>query len=47
MAAYADGRGYGSSDGIYDVLAHEMGPAGGDQNGMVALDGGLHDRMEF
>jgi hypothetical protein len=47
MAAYADGRGYGSSDGIYDVVVHEMGPAGRDQNGMVALDGNLCDRMEF
>jgi hypothetical protein len=29
------------------VVVHEMGPAGHDQNGMVAIDGDLHDRMEF
>ena len=32
MAAHADGRGHGSSNGIYDVLVHEIGPAGRDQN---------------
>lgn len=47
MAAHADGRGYGSSDGIYDVAVHELGPAGRDHNGLVALDGDLADRMEF
>lgn len=47
MAAHADGRGYGSNDGIYDVLVHEKGPAGRDQNGMVAIDTDLYDRMEF
>ena len=47
MAAHADGRGYGSNDGIYDIVVHEQGPAGRDQNGLVALDGDLHDRMEF
>jgi len=47
MAAHADGRGYGSSDGIYDILVHELGPASRDQKGLVALEGDLHDRMEF
>lgn len=47
MAAHADGRGYGSNHGIYDIVVHELGPAGRDQNGPVALDGDLHDRMEF
>lgn len=47
MAVHADGRGYGSSDGIYDVLVHEIGPAGRDQKGLVAFGGDLHDRMEF
>jgi hypothetical protein len=47
MAAHADGRGYGSSDGTYNVVVHELGLAGRDQNGLVALEGDLHDRMEF
>src|ERR1700722_18045781 len=47
MAAHTDGRGYGSSDGIYDIVADELGPAARDQDGLVALGGDLHDRMEF
>jgi hypothetical protein len=47
IAAHADGRGYGSNEGIYDIVFHELEPAGRDQNGLVALVGDLHDRMEF
>ncbi|HSR85799.1 MAG TPA: hypothetical protein VLM11_16620 [Streptosporangiaceae bacterium] len=47
MAANADGRGYGTSAGIYDVAVEELGPAHRDQRGLVAIQGELRDRMEF
>lgn len=47
MAAHADGRGYGTSDGIYDVAVQELGPASRNEGGIVAVRGDLHDRMEF
>jgi hypothetical protein len=47
MATHADGRGYGTSDGIYDVAVNELGPADRDERGIVAIGGDLHDRMEF
>jgi hypothetical protein len=47
MATRADGRGYGSADGIYDVAVQELGPAGRNENGTVAVGDDLYDRMEF
>lgn len=47
MAAHADGHGFGTSDGIYDVEVEEFGPAGCDDRGLVLLEGHLFDRMEF
>jgi hypothetical protein len=47
MAAHADGHGYGTSDGIYDVEVEELGPAEHDDRGLVVLEGHLSDRMEF
>jgi len=47
MATHTDGRGYGTSGGIYDVEAQELGPADRGADGLVAIKGELHDRMEF
>ncbi len=47
MATHRDGRGYGTADGIYDVTVDELGPAPRNEDGTVAVDGDLHDRMEF
>ncbi len=47
MAAHADGRGYGTSDGIYDIGVEALGPADSDDHGLVAVKGCLVDRMEF
>jgi len=47
MATHADGRGYGTFDGIYDVAVHELGLADRNEDGTVAVKGDLHDRMEF
>jgi len=47
IAAHADGHGYGSPDGIYDVEVQELGPAERDVGGAVVIDGYLSDRMEF
>jgi hypothetical protein len=47
MAAHADGRGYGSNDGIYDIVVQELGLADRDDRALVAISGELHDRMEF
>jgi hypothetical protein len=47
MAAYADGHGYGTADGIYDIEVEELGPAARDDRGLVVSEGYLSDRMEF
>jgi hypothetical protein len=47
MAAHADGHGFGTSDGIYDIEVAELGPAERDDRGLVLLEGHLSDRMEF
>lgn len=47
MATCADGRGYGSAYGIYDVVVRKLGPAGRNENGTVAVGSDLFDRMEF
>jgi hypothetical protein len=47
MAAHADGHGFGTPDGIYDIEALELGPAKRDDRGFVVSEGHLCDRMEF
>jgi hypothetical protein len=47
MAAHADGHGYGTSDGIYDIEVEELGLAAHDERGLVICEGHLSDRMEF
>ena len=47
MATHADGRGYRTSSGIYDAEAEELRPADRGPDGLVAIKGQLHDRMEF
>jgi hypothetical protein len=47
MAAQADGHGYGSPDGIYDIDVRELGPAERDERGVAVTEGYLSDRMEF
>lgn len=47
MAVHADGRGYGTADGIYDVRAEDLGAADRDESGLVEVGDDLHDRMEF
>jgi len=47
MAAHADGHGYGSPDGIYDIDVEELGPAERDERGVAVTRGYLSDRMEF
>jgi hypothetical protein len=47
MATHADGRGYGTPNGIYHVAVQELGPAARDGRGLVAVGDDLHDRMEF
>ena len=47
MAACADGHGYGTADGIYDIEVEELGPAACDERGLVVSEGHLSDRMEF
>lgn len=47
MAAYADGHGYGTDEGIYDIEVEELGPAARDERGIVISEGQLSDRMEF
>jgi hypothetical protein len=47
MAAHADGHGFGTSDGIYDIEVEELGSARSDARGRVVAEGHLHDRMEF
>jgi len=47
MATHADGHGYGTSDGIYDIEVEELGPASRDERGLVVSEGHLSDRMEF
>jgi hypothetical protein len=47
MAAHADGQGYGTSDGIYDIGVEELGPAAQDERGLMVSEGHLSDRMEF
>jgi len=47
MAAHADGHGFGTPDGIYDIEVEELGPATSDDRGLVVSEGHLCDRMEF
>jgi hypothetical protein len=47
IAAHADGHGYGSPDGIYDIDVEELGPAERDERGVAVSEGYLSDRMEF
>ena len=47
MAAHADGHGFGTADGIYDIEVEELGPAARDDRGLMVTDGHLSDRMEF
>jgi len=47
MAAHADGHGFGTPDGIYDIEVEELGPARSDDRGLVVCEGHLCDRMEF
>ena len=47
MAVHADGHGFGTPEGIYDIEVEELGPAGRDDRGPVLLEGQLSDRMEF
>jgi hypothetical protein len=47
MAAHADGHGFGTSGGIYDIKVEELGPAECDDRGLVRLEGHLSGRMEF
>lgn len=47
MATLADGHGYGSPDGVYDIDLQELGRAEQNDHGAVVTDGYLTDRMEF
>lgn len=47
MAACADGHGYGTAEGIYDIDVEELGPAARDERGLIVREGHLSDRMEF
>ena len=47
MAAHADGHGYSTPDGIYDIEVEELGPAARDERGVAIAEGYLSDRMEF
>lgn len=47
MAAHADGHGYDTAEGIYDIEVEELGPAARDERGLVVSEGHLSDRMEF
>jgi len=47
IAAHADGHGYGSPEGIYDIDVEELGPAERGERGEVVTKGYLSDRMEF
>lgn len=47
IAAHADGRGYGSPEGIYDIDVNELGPAERGERGEVVTSGYHCDRMEF
>ena len=47
IAAHADGYGYGSPDGVYDIDVEELGPAERDERGAAVSEGYLSDRMEF
>lgn len=47
IAVHADGHGYGSPDGIYDIDAQKLGPAERDERGVAISKGYLSDRMEF
>jgi hypothetical protein len=47
IAAHADGHGYGSPDGIYDIDVEELGPAERNERGVVVSEGYLSDRMEL
>ena len=47
MAVHADGNGYGSPEGIYDIEVQELGPAERDERGIAIIKGYLSDRMEF
>ena len=47
IATLADGHGYGSPDGVYDIDVQELGPAEQNDHGAVVIDGYLSDRMEF
>jgi hypothetical protein len=47
MATHRDGRGYGTTGGIYDVTVDDLGPARRNEDGTVAVGDDLHDRMEF
>jgi hypothetical protein len=44
IAARADGRGFGTSDGTGDVAVDGLGLAGGDRRGVVVIGADLHDR---
>lgn len=39
MAAHADGHGYGTVDGIYDIEVEELGPAARDECGVAITEG--------
>jgi len=47
MAAHSDGRGYGTTIGIYDICVEALGPADADERGLVSIKDYLVDRMEF
>jgi hypothetical protein len=47
IAAHANGHGYGTTDGIYDIEVEELGPAARDERGLAVIEGHLSDRMEF
>jgi len=47
MATHADGRGFGTPDGVYDIEVEELGPAMNDGRGLVVTESLLCDRMEF
>jgi hypothetical protein len=39
VAAFTDGHGYGTAEGIYDIGVEEVGPAARDERGLVVSEG--------
>ena len=47
MATCADGRKFGTANGLYNAQVEKIGPAEKDAAGVVKVGNALHDRMEF